>query len=274
MDAVIISSPHKFHCQQILDSLDKGLHVLTEKPMVCNVKEAKQVIAKRDATGKTLEVAYQRHFQPAFRYARHCVQSGELGPIYFVTILQSQRWWNPAQPTKWRYSLDLSGGGQLNDSGSHLMDIMLWMTDLQPAEAFAFIDNRGAQIDVLTAASMKFTNGALCNISVVGEGAYAGMEEAEYIWGEKGHVAITGVGNPKVVVKTAQDGKPGGKAVTREIGPDEAPKGADSPDHNFIAAILGREKVEVPAECGLRVIQASEAIWDSARTGKVAKVAL
>jgi len=271
MDAVVISTPHKFHCEQILASLDRGLHVLSEKPMVCTVEEAKRVIAKRDETGKILEVAYQRHFQPAFRFARHYIASGQLGDVCFINIYQSQSWWSPSKADRWRFSKDLSGGGQLNDSGSHLMDILLWMTDLVPEEAFAYIDNRGAEVDVFTAATVKFTNGALGTIAIIGEGAYPGMEEGEHIWGEKGYLAITGVGKPTVTVRRPGS-KPKQRVETLEITDEEAPAGAASPDHNFVNAILGKEEVEVPAECGLRVIQASEAIWESARTGQPSKV--
>jgi len=271
LDAVMISTPHKFHAEQIWESLDRGLHVLTEKPMVCTVEQAKKVIQKRDAAGKILEVGYQRHFQGPFRLARQRIQSGQLGEVYFMTILQCQKWWNPKASGVWRFSLDMSGGGQLNDSGSHLLDIALWMTGLVPDEAFAYIDTRGAEVDVLTAASVKFANGALCNMSIVGEAAYRGMDEAEYIWGTKGHIAITGTGNPAVTLKTPGE-EPGLRPVVRQVPSEEMPMGAPSPDHNFIAAILGREEVEVPAECGLRVIQVSEAIWESARTGRPAKV--
>lgn len=267
LDAVMISSPHKFHCDQICDSLDAGLHVLTEKPMVCSVAEAKRCIAKRDETGKVLEVAYQRHFQPPFRYARHAVQSGALGDIYFATVYQSQRWWHPSRAGRWRYSKDLSGGGQLNDSGSHLVDILLWMTDLRPAEAFAYVDHRGTEVDVLTAASVKFANGALCNISIVGEAAYQQMVEGEHIWGTKGHIAIEGVGQPKITLREPMSDEDE-RMRERLVDPSEAPPCPPWPEQNFIEAIRGRAEVEVPAECGLRVIQLSEAIWESAELGR------
>jgi len=48
--------------------------------------------------------------------------------------------------------------------------------------------------------------------------------------------------------------------------------GATSPDRNFIDAICGRDEVQVPPVCGLRVIELTEAAWESARTGKPASV--
>ena len=61
MDAVEISTPHTLHYEQIMASLDKDLHVLTEKPMVCTVDHAHEVIEKAEETGKVLMVSYQRH---------------------------------------------------------------------------------------------------------------------------------------------------------------------------------------------------------------------
>ena len=54
-DAVVISSPHGLHFQHIMDSLNSGCHVHTEKPMVCTVDHAKQVIAKVEETGLALD---------------------------------------------------------------------------------------------------------------------------------------------------------------------------------------------------------------------------
>ena len=76
-------------------------------------------------------------------------------------------------------------GGQLNDSGSHLIDILLWVLEASPDTVFAMIDNLDIEVDVLTAMSIKFDTGALCNISIVGH-AYGGVREAFSVWLEEG----------------------------------------------------------------------------------------
>ena len=73
-DAVVISSPHGLHFQHIMDALDRGCHVHTEKPMVCTVDHAKQVIAKVEETGLHLMIGYQRHLSPTYQYCRQVVQ--------------------------------------------------------------------------------------------------------------------------------------------------------------------------------------------------------
>lgn len=260
LDAVEISTPHTLHYEQISDCLDRNLHVLTEKPMVCTVEHAKDVVARSQESDLVVGVSYQRHYQAAYRYCREVIAGGELGSCHFISCLQSQNWYRgQVGRGTWRSKMALSGGGQLNDSGSHLLDIILWMTDLQPAEVFAQIDNLGAEIDILTAMSVKFDGGALANFSVVGH-AVNFFEEIT-LWCEDGTLAIRG----KDVWRW--DG-----GEERQVVSGEALGRTWTPDENFIAAIRGKEEIQAPPECGLKVIQLSEAAWRSADTGEKASV--
>ncbi len=259
MDAVQISTPHTLHFEQIMAALDRGLHVLCEKPMVCTVAHARQVIARAEAVGRILMVAYQRHLMPQFRYIRNQIMAGELGQIQFVSALQDQAWYRGTRGS-WRQQLALSGGGQLNDSGSHLLDIMLWMTGLEVEEVQAFVENFESEVDINSALSLRFRNGAMGNLSIVGNSPTGGMWEDITIWGTK---AVVYLRQGKLTVKVA------GSNDAYE--PTGLP-GASTPDRNFVDAILGRDAVQVPAVCGLRVIELTEAAWESARQGRPAKV--
>jgi predicted dehydrogenase len=258
-DAIEISTPHTLHTEQIMASLNAGKHVLCEKPMVCCVADAKKVIARVKKTGLTMGVSYQRHTQPPYRYIRQQIASGAMGKINFVSALQSQNWYRGRMERKdWRGQMALSGGGQLNDSGSHLIDILLWMTDLQPAEVFAFQDNLKAEVDILTGLSVKFDGGAIWNISVVGH-AVNWLEDIT-IWGEKLSLAVRG----DEVWRWADE--------KREIVPPSDLGPASEPDVNFINAVRGKEKVAAAPEDFLKVIQLSEAAWASAAQGCAVKV--
>ena len=260
MDAVEISTPHTLHFDQIVAALDKDLHVLTEKPMVCTVDHARRVIRKSEEAGKILMISYQRHLEPQFRYVRSQIMAGELGEIQFVAALQDQKWYEGARGA-WRQQLALSGGGQLNDSGSHLLDIVLWMTGLEVEEVQAYIENFDSEVDINSALCVRFKGGALGNLSVVGRAPAAGIWEDITIWGSKAAVYMR---NGHITCKTAHHPgdsfEPGGFPA------------AVSPDRNFVDAILGRDEVQVPALCGLRVIQLTEAAWESARRGTPVKV--
>ena len=254
MDATEISTPHTLHFEQIMESLDRGLHVLTEKPMVCTVDHARQVIERSEEVGKVLMVSYQRHFAPSFRFMRNQILSGEIGEVQFISALQDQNWYR-SQQGKWRQALSLSGGGQLNDSGSHLLDIVLWMVDQAPKEVSAFMEYFDTEVDINSALSIRFANGALANFSVVGNSVGPGMWEDITIWGSRGVIYSR---NGKLTCKY------GGQDPV-EI--DDLPSRFSSPDQNFLDAVLGRDEVQVPPVCGLRVIQLTEAAWESAQKG-------
>ncbi len=92
MDGVVIASPHTLHFEQIMASLEKGCHVLTEKPMVCTQEHAKAVLRKAEETGKIVMISYQRHYFPEFIYIKQRIESGALGELTFVSALQGQDW--------------------------------------------------------------------------------------------------------------------------------------------------------------------------------------
>ena len=253
-DAVVIVTPHTLHYQMALDSLDAGCHVLLEKPMVNKVTEAHALLEKIQETGKVVGLGYQRHAMPQFRYIKEKIASGEFGEVQFINALQQQGW---AKGTagSWRQDPALSGGGQINDSGSHLLDIVLWTTGLAPKEVAAFMDNRGTPVDINSALSIKFTNGAQGNISVVGDAA--GWYEDITIWCDKGSFYVRNDGTFRV---QGTDGK------TAEMDASQMPEGSDV-DTNFVRAIQGTEEIAAAPINGLRTIELTEAAWQSAKAG-------
>ena len=259
LDAVEISTPHTLHFEQIMAALDKGLHVLTEKPMVCTVDHACQVIAKTEEAGKVLMISYQRHLEAQYRYVRNQIAAGELGDIQFISALQDQKWYQGTIGL-WRQQMALSGGGQLNDSGSHLLDIVLWMTGLEVAEVQAYMEYLDSEVDINSALSLRFRNGALGTIAVVGNSPASGIWEDITIWGTK---AVVYMRRGQVFYKTQH---------SNEVYEVNNLPGSTTPDQNFIDAILGRDQVQVPPECGLRVIELTEAAWASAASGQPVKV--
>ncbi|MGD0111757.1 MAG: Gfo/Idh/MocA family oxidoreductase [Armatimonadota bacterium] len=264
LDGVIIASPHTVHAEQILTCLDSGLHVLTEKPMVCSVADAKAVIKKANQKKRILMISYQRHFSPAFRAAREMVQSGKIGNVTYIAALQGQEWLKGTKGT-WRQKPGLSGGGQLNDSASHLLDIILWVTDLQPLKVFARVDNRGSAVDINSSLTVSFKGGAIGNIAIVGD-APGWWEEVAY-YGEKGAVYIR---RDRILLQLPN---PSGWGATTEDVTDKV-KYNGTPDKNFVDSILGKDEPQTPPIWGLRVIQLTEAAWESGKSGKPVAVKL
>ena len=254
LDAVVIASPHTVHFEQIMAALDKGLHVLVEKPMVCRIDHGVQVVKKVRKTGLVLTIGYHRHTAGPYRYMRRVISEGGIGKVQAIACFQCQEWKKLCKGL-WRQDPSLSGGGQLNDSGSHLIDIMLWMTGLQADTVSAQIDNCGTRVDINSAVSVRFTNGAVGTVAVIGDAptwwediSIVGDKGALHLRDRLGLTQQLGLRDAQMVVNADALGSP-------------------SVALDFIRAVQGRNEPVAPAACGLRVIELTEAAWKSAAQG-------
>jgi len=256
LQAVGISTPHTLHYEQVMAALRRGLHVLIEKPMVYEVAHARRVVREARQRKLVVTVAYQRHFQSPFIWARERLRSGALGPIHFISAVQTQGWYRGTAGT-WRQNPKLSGGGQLWDSGSHLIDIIHWMTELVPVEVFAYANKLDTRVDILDSLSIKYRGGALASVGIVGHAQT--FHEEITIWCDKGAIMIRGEALELV------DGK--------WVAPKRLPKGT-SPDEAFVNAVLHGTPNDSPPECGLITTAVSAAAERSASTHEPVKVRL
>jgi predicted dehydrogenase len=140
-----------------------------------------------------------------------------------------------------------------------MLAILLFITGLSVEKVFGFIDNMTVPVDINSALSLKFKGGAQGNISVVGN-APSWYEDIT-IWCSNGAFYMR---NGKLEVSDAV----GKRSVPTAA---DLPAG-DNPDNNFINAINGKAEIGSTALWGLRVIELTEAAWESAASGEVACV--
>lgn len=116
--------PNNMHLEPTLEAIEKGKHVLCEKPLARSSEEAKLLRdAARKAKVKTM-VAFNYRFVPAVQLARNIVQSGMLGRIYHFRARYLQDWLvDPNAPLVWRLRREDAGSGPLGDLGSHIIDL-------------------------------------------------------------------------------------------------------------------------------------------------------
>jgi predicted dehydrogenase len=84
VDAVLVASPHAFHAEVTLAAIAAGKHVLVEKPMCMNRREAGQIIAAQMSNRVVVQVGYMRRYAPAFLYACEAVKN--IGTIKFARV--------------------------------------------------------------------------------------------------------------------------------------------------------------------------------------------
>jgi predicted dehydrogenase len=84
LDAVLVLNSDEYHAECAVAALERGVHVLVEKPMCLSPREAEDIIRARDASGAVVMVGYMRRFAPAFVEATQKI--ADLGPINYVRV--------------------------------------------------------------------------------------------------------------------------------------------------------------------------------------------
>lgn len=248
MEAAIICSPHTLHFGQAMDVLESGRHVLIEKPMTCSSVEAEQLIAISEQAGKLLQVSYQRHFQPEFLYIRQAIADGLIGKLTSINAALYQEWKQVTTGT-WRQVPELSGGGMLMDSGSHIIDMLLWTTGMTPVEVKPQLHQQGAPVEIDSFTSIRFAEGAIAGLNIVG--CAPCWDETFMFCGEDGAIFYDN-----------------GKVTLRRLGKEpiipKLPQQTTNQDKSFVDAILGRHEVMVPGIFAKKVVGLTEMIYQAA----------
>lgn len=120
--AVIVALPNASLAPVTLNAVQRGKHVLVEKPGAVSVRQLEE-IAETARTSKSLvRVGYNHRYHPAFRKAYDIVQSEDVGELMFIRARYGHGG-RSGYDREWRADPVLSGGGELIDQGGHLIDL-------------------------------------------------------------------------------------------------------------------------------------------------------
>jgi glucose-fructose oxidoreductase len=186
IDAVYIALPNSLHAQYSIRATNAGIHVLCEKPMAVTAKECEAMIRAARRHHVKLMVAYRLHFEEANLKAIHLVKSGKIGePRFFNSLFSLQ-----VKEGNIRTRNDL-GGGTLYDLGIYCINAARYIFHAEPQDVFAFSsrngDGRFREIDEMTSAVLRFSNGRLCTFT----SSFGAADTASYeIVGTRGHLRV------------------------------------------------------------------------------------
>lgn len=172
LDIVGVFSPHSLHHIHVAYALRAGRSVLVEKPMANLVGDAIGIHRLAVARGLHLVGGYQRHYENRYVHARQFVQGGGLGDLKRFEVYLAQRWGAGG----WRGDPRFSGGGQPNDSGSHLQDIFMWITGFLPQSVYGTtskdFESDGEvikkQVEIDSVSDVVMEGGASGSITILG----------------------------------------------------------------------------------------------------------
>lgn len=169
MDFVSIVTPNFVHFDPAIMALDKGFHVVLDKPMTFTLEEAYKLKEKIDETGLTFALTHTYSGYPAVKHARKMIADGKFGKIRKIFVEYPQGWLSSKLEdtgnlqASWRTDPKRSGkAGCMGDIGTHAHHLAEYMTGLKVTELCAelniFVPNR--LLDDDGACLLRFDNGA------------------------------------------------------------------------------------------------------------------
>ena len=133
---VAIATPNNLHCAQAIEWMQKGNHVIIEKPMGLTAVECKEVIKVAKELDRKVFCVMQNRFSPPSKWLKELIDSGRLGKIYSVQV---NCFWNRNkayyEQSTWKGKL-AQDGGTLYTQFSHFIDTLFWLFgDIEPVSA-------------------------------------------------------------------------------------------------------------------------------------------
>lgn len=139
IDAIDIVAPNDLHHPIVLAAAAEGKHVLCEKPLACNLAEAREMAEAVDEAGVANVVCFNYRHTPAIALAKTLIEEGRLGELRHFRGHYLQDWAiDPGLPFSWRFSRAVSGSGAAGDIASHLIDYALHL--MGPVERVYALD--------------------------------------------------------------------------------------------------------------------------------------
>lgn len=165
VDAVIIVVPHYEHPELVIKALNKGLHVLCEKPAGVYTKQVRKMNEVAVKSSKIFSLVYNQRTNPLYIKMRDLIASGELGSVRRVNFTVTN--WFRTQlyfdAGVWRATWRGEGGGVLINQCPHQIDLMQWIVGEMPSKVRAFCHFgkwHDIEVEDDVTAYMEFPSGA------------------------------------------------------------------------------------------------------------------
>lgn len=138
VEVVHICTPNYLHYEMSREALLAGKHVICEKPLAMNRKEAEELVELAEKKNLLHAVHFNIRYYPLAREARQMVKGGQVGTVFAVHGSYLQDWLFYETDYNWRLEPELSGESRaIADIGSHWLDLLEYITGQKVTEVFA-----------------------------------------------------------------------------------------------------------------------------------------
>ncbi|KEI01111.1 Gfo/Idh/MocA family oxidoreductase [Clostridium botulinum] len=273
LDAIFISSPSGFHCEQIEKALDAGFHVFSEKPLGLYLEEAKRVAkAVNEHKDQIFMVGFMRRYDDSYVYAKKKIEEGAIGKPVLIRCYGL----DPAGSMEGflKFAKSNYSGGLFLDMAVHDLDLARWYLESEadtvwaiggPYEYPEFDEINDAETG---AALVKFKNGTM-GVFVAGRNCAHGYHIETEIIGTKGTLRVGTV--PQKNLVTVFD-ETGARQECVQGFPERFDQAYLSETEEFVKCVLENRKPGVVVEDGVKSTALAYACKDSFETGNLVKV--
>lgn len=276
---VSIATESGNHAEIALYCIEKGVHVIIEKPMAMSIDDANKIINLAEEKNVKVSACHQNRFNVAVQELRKAVEAGRFGKISHGSIHVR---WNRNKgyydQASWRGTWAQDGGALMNQC-IHGIDLLRWMMGDEVEEVYGATRQQFhgyLEAEDVGMAVVKFRNGAIGTIEGTTNVYPKNLEETLYIFGENGTVKIGGTSTNNIDVwdfadETEEDAKNKGLA---EATSNVYGNGHTSLFADVIDAIENDRKPYVDAVAGRNALEMILAIYKSQKTGQPVKLPL
>jgi predicted dehydrogenase len=234
MEVVVIGSPSGIHAAQGIAAVQRGLHILVEKPIDINTKRADDLIQAAERARVKLGIIFQDRSQPEIRRLKEWITQGLLGEILLVDA--KVKWYRPREyysDSRWRGNSREDGGGMLINQAIHTIDLLLWLFgDVTRVQALASAKLHSIPAEDTALALLEFASGA-SGVLQATTAAYPGYPRGVEITGTEGTVILE---HDRIVAADLRNPPP-------DIGTIAAPDQNQSASSPVVSDVRGHQAV-------------------------------
>ncbi len=271
VDAVIVTVPHYLHPEIVIKALNKGLHVLCDKPAGVYTKQVKEMNEVAKKSNSIFAMMFNQRTNCLYRKMKEMIEVGEIGNIQRINwvITNWFRNQNYYDSGSWRATWKGEGGGVLINQCPHQLDLVQWIVGEMPIKVNGFLKyGRWHDIEVEdeVTAYFEYKSGAT-GVFITTTGEAPGTNRLE-ISGTKGKLVCDNgqlifIKNKEDSMEHLKNAKDGfsmpecEKIIVETDGLNEQHQGIIN---NFIDAILKRDKLFVDGKEGINGVELMNAI--------------
>ena len=282
LDAVSVCVWNANHCPCTIAALNAGKHVLCEKPMALNAKEAEMMKEAAEKNGKLLMIGFVRRYGNDCEVLQDFINSDFFGEMYYAKATYLRRNGNPCG---WFGDKSRSGGGPLIDLGVHVIDLVRYlMGNPKPVSVYGVTyqklfnrpnvkmssmyksvsatDHDICDVEDLASALIRFDNGATLSIEASFSLNLKSDEGKIELFGTKGGAKL----DPELELYTEMNDYLANVTLNYQTALDFNGLFAKEINH-FVSCITDGIPCKSPAQDGIELMKILDAVYESARLG-------